>query len=414
MPVPDGDSAPQPGLWRDTTFMVAMVIAVVVALGFGLVVPVLPLFAESFGVGVFAASLVISLFSFVRLVSNVYTGALTQRMGSRRAVGWGAIIVAVSSLLTAGSPTYLALLLVRGAGGFGSALFFNSLLTLVIRAVPAGYRGRAVGALQSSFLFGIMFGPIIGGILSEPLGLRWPFAIYAVFCGAAGVVALLFLPREAELGGDPAAAGPTRPRGIVATWDTTRRLCADPAFLAALVMMGASRWSAQGVRVSLVPLFAADIGISRSWLGVALALGSVTHLLAVWPAGKIADTVGRKALATPAYAVFAVFALVIGWATSLPWFLAAMAAYGVGTGLTSVSPPAVAGDVVPVEDTGIGVGVLNTAGDLGSVLGPIVSGALAEWFGYTVGFGSAALLLAVAAGFALRMRETLPTAAAVR
>src|SRR5690606_17461230 len=142
--------------------------------------------------------------------------------------------------------------------------------------------------------------------------------------------------------------------------------------------------------------------------------GSVTHLLAVWPAGKIADTVGRKALATPAYAVFAVFALAIGWATSLPWFLAAMAAYGVGTGLTSVSPPAVAGDVVPVEDTGIGVGVLNTAGDLGSVLGPIVSGALAEWFGYTVGFGSAALLLAVAAGFALRMRETLPTAAAVR
>src|SRR5690606_15563742 len=130
-----------------------------------------------------------------------------------------------------------------------------------------GHRGRAVGLLQSSFLFGIMFGPIIGGVLSEPLGLRWPFAIYALFCGAAGVVALLYLPREGELAGETAteagpARTPARPQGIAATWATARRLCVEPAFLAALVMMMASRWSAQGVRVSLVPLFAADIGVS--------------------------------------------------------------------------------------------------------------------------------------------------------
>ena len=88
-----------------------------------------------------------------------------------------------------------------------------------------------------------------------------------------------------------------------------------------------------------------------------------------------------------------------------------MALYGVATGLTSVTPPAVVADVVPVERTGVGVGVLNTAGDLGSVLGPLVSGWLAQQYGYGWGFGISAVLLAAGGVAALLMRETLPARA---
>jgi MFS family permease len=142
----------------------------------------------------FAVTSVVSVFAGVRLLSNLYTGGLTDRFGTRQAVGWGAIIVALSSLLIATSQTYWHLLAYRAFGGFGSALFFNALLTHVVRLVGPERRGRAVGSLQGAFLFGISFGPIVGGFLAEPLGLRWPFVIYAVFCGAAGVVGLLFLP----------------------------------------------------------------------------------------------------------------------------------------------------------------------------------------------------------------------------
>jgi MFS family permease len=180
-------------------------------------------------------------------------------------------------------------------------------------------------------------------------------------------------------------------------------------FTAALVMMAASRWAATGVRFSLVPLFGEEvIGVSPLVLGLSLTLGAVTHLLAVWPAGKIADTVGRKALAVPAYLFFAGVAAAVGVASTTTAFLVVLALYGIGTGLTSVTPSAVAGDVVPAEETGTGIGVLNTAGDLGSVLGPVISGFLAEVAGYGWGFGVSAGLLAVAAMFALRMRETLP------
>jgi MFS family permease len=425
---------PPPSLLRDPAYVVALVVAVVVALGFGLVVPVLPLFAlvvpvlplfaRDFGVGLFAVTGIVSAFAGVRLVSNLYTGGLADRFGSRNAIGWGALIVAGSSLLAATAGSYWQLLVYRGVGGFGSALFFNALLTHVVGLVGPERRGRAVGGLQGAFLFGISFGPTVGGFLAEPLGLRWPFVIYGIFCGAAGLVALAFLPRS--VGGDPehvdaaegadgepvAAAPEARPRGVVALLRVARELCADRTFVAALVMMAASRWAATGVRFSLVPVFGVEeVGATTLVMSFALTLAALTHLAVVYPAGKIADTLGRRRLSVAAYLGFAVVAAVLAWAGTVTAFLVVMALYGLATGFSSVTPPAIVGDVVPKSRTGVSIGVLNTAGDAGSVLGPLVSGFLADQVGYGAGFGASAVLLLVAAVVAARMRETLPSRA---
>ena len=389
---------------RDPSFLTALVIAVIVALGFGLVVPVLPLFAADFGVSVFAATFVVSAFAGVRLVSNLGAGQIADRIGARRAVGFGALVVAFSSLLAAGSPGYWWLVVFRGVGGFGSALFFTALLSLVVRLVPADQRGRAVGLLQGAFLFGLTVGPLVGGLLAEPLGLRWPFAIYALFCGSAGVVALVFLPPVPVDG-----AGAER-HSLGQTWMAARELCRDQAFVAALVMMAATRWSATGVRFSLIPLFGADVvGAGPGIIGLGLGIAAVSQLAVLWPVGKASDLYGRRAVGAPAYVVFAITAAALGLATGVTAFLVVLALYGAATGLTSVTPPAIVADVVPAERTGVGVGVLNTAGDLGSVVGPLVSGFLVDRAGYGWGFGAAAAFLLVGAGFALRMRETSPT-----
>jgi MFS transporter, DHA1 family, multidrug resistance protein len=444
MPVPEGERMQldsPPSLLRDPAYVVALVVAVVVALGFGLVVPVLPLFARAFGVGLFAVTLLVSVFAGIRLVSNLYTGALTDRFGSRSAIGWGALIVAFSSLLCATAQSYWALLAYRGFGGFGSALFFNALLTHVVGLVGPERRGRAVGGLQGAFLAGISLGPTVGGLLAEPLGLRWPFAIYAVFCGSAGLVALAFLPRgvggedeeevDAARGPDdePVAAAQAgaeeparpreerdepRPRGLLQLLRATRDLCKDPTFVAALVLMAASRWAATGVRFSLVPVFAVEeIGATELVMSLGLTVAALAHLAVVYPAGKIADTAGRKALTVPAYLAFGVIAIGLAFVGSIPAYLVVLTLYGLATGFTSVTPPAIVGDIVPKRRTGVSIGVLNTAGDAGSVLGPLVSGILAQQVGYAAGFGASGVLLVVAGLVALRMRETLPSKATV-
>jgi MFS family permease len=421
-----GSTATEQGVLRQPAYLVALVVAVVVALGFGLVVPILPVFARSFGVSLTAVSLVISVFAGVRLVSNLYTGGLTDRIGTRNAVGWGALIVAASSALTATATSYGELLAYRGAGGFGSALFFNALLAHVIRIVPAEQRGRAVGGLQGAFLFGISFGPSVGGFLAEPLGLRWPFAVYGAFCALAGLVALAFLPRnerpapraapgEEDLvgaAGEPSATrgGGGKPEGARALLATARELCTDRTFVIALVLMAASRWAATGVRFSLVPVFGAEVvGASPFLVGNAIALAALAQLAVVWPAGRLADTVGRRLLTVPAFIVFGIVAAGLAFATTVPLFLVAMGAYGLATGFTSVTPPAVVGDIAPPERTGAAIGVLNTAGDLGSVVGPLASGLLADLAGYPAGFGASAAVLVLAGLAAVRMRETLPS-----
>jgi MFS family permease len=444
------DAVP-PSLLRDPAYAVALVVAVIVALGFGLVIPVLPLYARAFDVGLFAVTSVVSVFAGVRLVSNLYTGTLADRIGTRSAIGWGALVVALSSLLIATAGSYWHLLAYRAFGGFGSALFFNALLTHVVGLVGPERRGRAVGGLQGAFLFGISFGPVVGGLLAEPLGLRWPFAIYALFCAAAGVVALAFLPRE--VGGDgtsdepadedtgpedirdgvvgdegvaveaargpdeePVAAAPPvqepRPKGVKQLLSASVDLCRDRTFLAALILMAASRWAATGVRFSLVPVFAVEeVGATTLVMTIGLTLAAVAHLLVVYPAGKIADTLGRRTLSVPAYLAFGVAAMALAFVTTVPAYLVVLALYGVATGFTSVTPPAIVGDIVPASRTGMSIGVLNTAGDLGAVLGPLMSGLLAEHLGYPVGFGASAVLLLLAGVVALRMRETLPARA---
>jgi len=101
-------------------------------------------------------------------------------------------VVGVSSLLTGLSPGYWWLLVLRGVGGFGSALFFTSLLALVVAHVGPHERARTVGLPQGAFLFGLTVGPFAGGVLAEPLGLRGPFFVYAATCLAAGLVAFGF------------------------------------------------------------------------------------------------------------------------------------------------------------------------------------------------------------------------------
>ncbi|MGH8901424.1 MAG: MFS transporter [Egibacteraceae bacterium] len=400
---------PQPvvravSLFRDRSFVAALVVAVVVALGFGLIVPLLPQFARSFGVSLFAATAVVSVFAGVRLASNLVAGSLADRIGTRRAIAWGVLVVGASSAAIAGAPSYAVLVTVRGLGGFGSALFSNALLTFVVSRVQAEQRGQAVGMLHGAFMVGLAFGPSVGGLLAQPLGLRWPFAIYGVLCAAAGLVALGFLP--------PASAARSMPNvdlARTARLASLLQLCRNEAFVAALVMIGALRWAAAGVRDSLVPLFGSEVvGATPSIIGLSLTLAAIAQLVLVWPAGKVADRFGRRALAWPGFLLFAVIVLVGPWARSVPAFLALLTLYGISTGLVSVAPAAIIGDVVPPGRSGIGVGALSTAGDLGSVLGPLVSGWLADQAGYSWAFGASAALLLFASATAFRMRETLP------
>ena len=116
-----------------------------VALGFGVVAPAIPLFARHFGVSKTAASGVISAFAAARLIAAPFSGRLVNAFGERVMLATGIGVVAVSSFLAGLAGDYWQLVVLRGVGGVGSIMFSVSASSLLIRVTPGHLRGRAQG-----------------------------------------------------------------------------------------------------------------------------------------------------------------------------------------------------------------------------------------------------------------------------
>jgi len=376
---------------------------VAVAVGFGVVAPAIPQFARSFGVGKTAAGAVVSAFALMRFVSAIGGGRLVDAFGERLILATGIGIVAVSTGLAGLSQSYLQLLLLRGVGGIGSAMFTISATALLFRVVDGSSRGRATGLFQSGFLIGGLLGPLVGGFLTD-VSLRLPFYVYAVSLLAAGAIGAVFLSNS-RLRGE----ADSNTDSDSATTTSLREAWSHPAYRAAVTVNFAIGWAFFGVRMSLVPLFVIEALHERAvWTGAGFLCASLAQVAFLVVAGRFVDRTGRR----PAMIVGTVVAgtALVGLAltTSLPLFLAAMTAMGVGGAFIGTAPGAVVGDIMHGRGGRV-VAVFQMASDAGAITGPLAAGWLADQLSFTAAFAACAVVLFVGTAMALRMPETLQT-----
>ncbi len=399
--------SPFVGLPREVAVLVA--VAVAVAVGFGVVAPAIPLFARSFGVGSFAAGAVISAFAVMRFASALGGGRLVDAFGERAILAVGIGIVAVSTGLAGLAQSYSQLLILRGLGGIGSAMFTVSAIALLFRVVDSGSRGRASGLFQGGFLIGGLLGPLAGGFLTG-VSLRLPFFVYAVSLIAAGGIGVLFLSAaklrpvpEAGAAGAPTAA---EERAEV-TSTTVAEAWAQPAYRTAVSVNFAIGWALFGVRMSLVPIFVTDaMGQQAVWIGVGFLCSSVAQAALLLAAGQFVDRRGRRPALVLGSAVTAASFVVLALSTALPVFLVAMTAIGVGGAFVGTAPGAVVGDIMKGRGGRV-VAAFQMASDLGAITGPLAAGWLADNVSFASAFFLSAAVLLGAMVMSLRMPETL-------
>ncbi len=424
------------GLPREVAVLAA--VAVAVAVGFGVVAPAIPEFARSFGVGKFWAGAVISAFALMRFVSALGGGRLVDSFGERIILATGIGIVAVSTGLAGLSQSYTQLLILRGLGGVGSAMFTVSAIALLFRVVDDANRGRASGLFQAGFLLGGLLGPLAGGFLTD-YSLRLPFYVYAVSLIAAGSIGFVFLqsahPRETPdrtvrrlpTAREPGQARPEEPGqqavGVAegaavetaaptddATSTSLAEAWAHPAYRSAILVNFANGWAFFGVRVSMIPLFVTEeMGDRAIWIGFGFLAASVAQTGFLLSAGRFVDRRGRRPAMISGSAIAAVAFLALAVNESRPVFLLAMAATGVGAAFVGTAPGAVVGDVMHGRGGRV-VAVFQMASDAGAILGPLAAGWLADQASFAAAFVVAAIVLAVATVASIRMPETLAAA----
>ncbi|WP_277050542.1 MFS transporter [Ruania albidiflava] len=382
-----------------TEIKVLVAAAFVIAVGFGLVSPVLPAYARSFDVGVAAASVVVSAFAFFRLVFAPAGGALVVKLGERPVYVAGLVIVALSSLATAFAQSYVQLLVVRGLGGVGSTMFTVSAMSLVVRLAPPSIRGRCTSAYATAFLLGGMLGPVLGGLLAE-FGLRVPFVVYAVALFIAALVVAIWL-KDARLrpGQEQVEQPPMRVREA---WHSS-------AFRAALLSGFANGWCNFGVRVAVLPQLAAAVHDDTWVAGAALAAASVGTAATLQFSGRWADSVGRRPLVLAGLLVTAIGLGLIGLSNGLVLLLALSVFSGIGGGLLNPAQQATLADIVGSDRSGSKVlATFQMAQDTGAILGPILIGLVADNFGFAWAFGVTGVVALAAMLPWLTAEETMP------
>ena len=281
--VPPGDSGRATLPWEVWALLAG---SFLVAAGYGIVAPALPVFASSFGVGVTAASAVVSALPVMRLLFAPVSGRLVARTGERVMYLAGLLVVAASTGACALAQSYAQLLVFRGLGGIGSTMFTVSAFSLMFRLAPPDRRGQASGLFTGAFLLGGITGPAFGGALVA-VDLRAPFVVYAVALVVATLVVGGLLARSTQVG--------AQPRDGSESTLTIAAALRVPAYRAALTSSLATGWAVMGVRVALVPLFVA-VGLGREplWAGIALTVFAVGDGVVLLLTSGLSDRRGRR------------------------------------------------------------------------------------------------------------------------
>ncbi|WP_280488564.1 MFS transporter [Nocardia farcinica] len=373
--------------------------AFVIALGFGLVAPVLPQFARSFGVGMAAASAIVSAFALMRLLFAPFSGQLVQKLGERWVYLGGLLIVAISTGASAFSQTYWQLLVLRSLGGIGSTMFTVSSLALVIRLSPVEQRGRVSGLWSTSFLIGSVSGPLVGGALAG-LGLRAPFLIYAAALLVASGIVYVSLRHSQPIAAESGGALPVL---------TFRQGLAKPAYPALLWTHFANGAAVFGVRMAFVPLIVVEVLAQPPGMaGVALTAFAAGNVAVLFASGRLSDRFGRRPFLIAGALVCGIGTVAIGFAPDLIWLLAASVVAGLGSGMLTPSEQAALADIIGAKARGGPMlAGFQMSADLGTVLGPVLIGAVVEATSYGVGLSITGSLLFVAAAIWLFVPETL-------
>lgn len=365
-------------------------------LGFGGIIPVLPLYAKSFGVSASAIGLTIAVYGLARFFVALPAGQLSDALGRRPTLAMGGLISTLGNFWCAEATSFPELAIARFVAGAGAGLVLTTGQVVLADITTPEKRGRTMAIYQGVFLFAVGIGPLPGGFLAEQFGLAAPFQAYAVASVVATVVAWFAVGETRGL----AQAIGSHGRAVRASFITQMRLLADQiGFVLVSIIALMNAVVRTGGLFNVIPVLGSvRLALSVTEIGFALALGTVVGLLATYPAGMLVDHFGRKTVIVPATLISGASMLLFCVAPSYLWFTIACVVWGLASSIGGAAPAAYAADSAPPGMNAAAMSTYRMVGDLGYVIGPIALGLIVDGYGPVAALVLAAALLVLVGG----------------
>ena len=391
--------------------------------GFGLVVPLLPFFAQSLQAEAWQITLMFSAYSLGQFFAEPFWGRLSDRIGRKPVLLMTLIANALGYLMLAFVPNIWLAIAVRLFTGLGAGNI-STVQGYVADVTPPERRAGRMGMIGAAFGLGFIVGPGLGGLLTQPqmgrIGYQLPIFLASALAALAAVGVVVFL-RESRAKADPAAPRPAFLSGLKAARDNdvvSRVLLVTLIYMAGFSAMESvfGLWAESRYQWG-----AREVGLSFMIVGV------VSTLNQGFLAGRLARRFGEARVLATGMLLFGT-SLVLQVLAPAPWFPATQLTLG------ALSVPIVQGWIIPIvmavgacgmsmampnisamisrasppDRQGAMLGLNMASSSVARIFGPMIAGALFSGLGHDWPFVVGALLtipaavMAINAGRAIR------------
>ena len=382
--------------------------ALVLALGYSIATPAIPVFAKSFDTGFGVASLVIVAHALGGLVAALPTGVLVDRLGRRPMLFAGPILMAASSWLTAVAQAFPELLLYRFLGGAAMEVWRQARLAMIADVSQSRQRGRQMSGMVGTEGAGKLVGPAVGGILAA-WSIRMPFVVHGALAFLA-IVPSFFLVRESAPGENQRA-----PKNEEDHLDTRALLAMMSdrryrAFFCAQFFASMTRGILWGGTLLLYAAYAYNAG--PQLLGGLATSSSIVGIPITLCCGYLMDRFGRKTTMVPGFLFTSLGLMFLAssaqWHWSLASFIVGFIWIHGAQSITAGSMQVLGSDMAPAMARGRFFGLWRLVGEIGGLVSPAIFALAAEHVAYSAAFIFLGLCaLATTALLAFQVRETV-------
>lgn len=355
----------------DKGLQVLLLTIFVAMLGLGIVGPILPLYAETFGATYIEIGLLSSAWSISRFIFSTPAGRLSDNTSKKRVIQGGLLVYSIVSILYVAASEYNLLLVFRFIHGIGSAMASPIAMAYAAELAPRGQEGKYMGTMNLAMFLGMGIGPLIGGSLSDMFSLSAPFYVMGALTALSLVATSLFLPNEKKT--------------------TTERIKRPPLveilknknLLACFIYRAVNSLGNSSI-MGFLSLYMAStlseggLGLTITEAGWVLSIGQIGGALLQKPSGNLADRYNKTHLIMLGGFISSIGMAMFVYSSTFIHCMVARLVFGLGSALISPALSSIGAIEGRIYGAGITMSALDSAMSLGMIAGPLISGVLAD------------------------------------
>jgi predicted MFS family arabinose efflux permease len=388
---------------RRSALAILFVIVFIDLLGFGMVIPVMALYAERLGASDAQTGWLMTGYSLMQFVFTPIWGRLSDRFGRRPLLLLSIFMTALGFVWYALAPGFGWLL---GSRLFAGAATANIAIAqaYIADVTPPEGRARGMGLIGAAFGLGFVLGPAIGGFLSS-IHFGLPGFAAAGLAAANGVAALFLLGEPAER-----VAARQRPR-FLAMVDELRR----PGIRRIILIYGLSVLAFSGMEATFSLLAAHRYGLDPRHVSYVFAfIGVIIVIMQGGLIGPLTRRFGEQRLLVVGLLLQAVGLVALPFGGGIPGLFLACVPLAAGSGLTNPALTALLSRSARADDQGGTLGFGQSAAALGRIAGPISASNAYDHLWFAAPYLGGAALLVVTTAIGTTLRNPAPIAAGAR